>query len=96
MLGFVENKIFAAARPKDQEGGLGYDVKLADAITAALPSIEKGFPDQAADRGPPAHDDRAVLLVTWASRRSRRGNSRRPGALHAGTSAPTTPTRSGA
>ncbi len=46
VLGFVEDRIFAAARPKDQEGGLGYDVKLADAVTAALPFIEKGFPDQ--------------------------------------------------
>jgi serine/threonine protein kinase/tetratricopeptide (TPR) repeat protein len=46
VLGFVENKVFAAARPKGQQGGLGYDVKLADAVTAALPSIENGFPDK--------------------------------------------------
>ena len=46
VLTFVEDKIFAAARPKDQAGGLGYDVKLADAITAALPSIENSFPDK--------------------------------------------------
>ena len=44
VLGFVENNVFAAARPKDQAGGLGYDVKLADAVTAALPSIEKASP----------------------------------------------------
>jgi len=44
VLGFVENKVFAAARPKDQAGGLGYNVTLADAVTAALPAIEKGFP----------------------------------------------------
>ncbi len=44
VLGFVEDRIFAAARPKGQEGGLGYDVTLADAVTAALPSIEKSFP----------------------------------------------------
>jgi tetratricopeptide (TPR) repeat protein len=43
VLGFVENKVFAAARPKGQEGGLGYDVKLVDAITAALTSIENSF-----------------------------------------------------
>ena len=43
VLGFVEGKVFAAARPEGQEGGLGYDVKLADAIAASLPSIEKGF-----------------------------------------------------
>jgi serine/threonine protein kinase/tetratricopeptide (TPR) repeat protein len=46
VLDFVENKIFAAARPKGQEGGLGYDVKLADAIKAALPLVEKSFKDQ--------------------------------------------------
>ena len=43
VLGFVEGKVFAAARPKGQEGGLGYDVKLVGAITASLPSIETGF-----------------------------------------------------
>ena len=43
VLGFVETKVFAAARPEGQEGGLGYDVKLADAIAAAAPSIERDF-----------------------------------------------------
>ena len=43
VLGFVEGKVFAAARPKGQEGGLGYDVTLADAITASLPAIAEGF-----------------------------------------------------
>jgi tetratricopeptide (TPR) repeat protein/tRNA A-37 threonylcarbamoyl transferase component Bud32 len=46
VLGFVEDKIFAAARPKGQEGGQGYDVRMADAITAALPAIEGGFRDR--------------------------------------------------
>ena len=46
VLGFVENRIFAAARPKGQAGGLGYDVTLADALTAALPAIGEGFPDK--------------------------------------------------
>jgi tetratricopeptide (TPR) repeat protein len=46
VLDFVENKVFAAARPKDQEGGLGYDVKLADAVKAALPFIDKSFVDK--------------------------------------------------
>ena len=46
VLGFVENRVFAAARPKGQQGGLGYDVKLADAVTAALPFLEKGFHDR--------------------------------------------------
>jgi tetratricopeptide (TPR) repeat protein len=46
VLDFVENRVFAAARPKDREGGLGYDVKLADALKAALPSVQTGFQDQ--------------------------------------------------
>src|SRR5262249_11166625 len=43
---FVEAKVFAAARPEGQEGGLGRDVKLRDAIDAALPFLEHAFPDQ--------------------------------------------------
>ncbi len=43
VLDFVENRVFAAARPKDQEGGMGYDVKLADALKAALSFVESGF-----------------------------------------------------
>jgi serine/threonine protein kinase/tetratricopeptide (TPR) repeat protein len=46
VLDFVENKVFAAAQPKDQEGGLGYDVKLVDAMKAVLPLVEKSFKDQ--------------------------------------------------
>ena len=46
VLDFVENKVFAAARPKDQEGGQGYDVKLADAVKAALPFVDKSFTGQ--------------------------------------------------
>jgi serine/threonine protein kinase/tetratricopeptide (TPR) repeat protein len=46
VLSFLEKKIFAAARPRDQAGGLGFDVKLADALKAALPFVEKSFPNQ--------------------------------------------------
>jgi serine/threonine protein kinase/tetratricopeptide (TPR) repeat protein len=46
VLDFVEDKIIAAARPKDQEGGLGYDVKLAEAVKAALPFVDKSFTGQ--------------------------------------------------
>jgi tetratricopeptide (TPR) repeat protein len=46
VLDFVENRVFAAARPKDQAGGQGYDVKLADAIKAALPFVDKSFAAQ--------------------------------------------------
>jgi tRNA A-37 threonylcarbamoyl transferase component Bud32 len=43
VLDFAENKVFAAARPKDQAGGHGYDVKLADAVKAALPFVHRSF-----------------------------------------------------
>jgi serine/threonine protein kinase/tetratricopeptide (TPR) repeat protein len=45
-LDFVENQIFAAARPAGIDGGLGRDVSLRQAIEAALPFVEKSFPDQ--------------------------------------------------
>ncbi len=43
---FFQDKVFAAARPKGQEGGLGAGVTLRDAITASLPALAKGFADQ--------------------------------------------------
>jgi serine/threonine protein kinase len=46
VLDFVENKILAAARPEDQEGGQGIDVKLADAVAAALPFVDTSFSRQ--------------------------------------------------
>jgi serine/threonine protein kinase/tetratricopeptide (TPR) repeat protein len=46
VLDFVENQVFAAARPLGQEGGLGRDVSLRRAIEAALPRVEGQFPDQ--------------------------------------------------
>jgi serine/threonine protein kinase len=46
VLSFVETRIFAAARPKDYRSGLGYKVKLADAVKAALPFAEKNFTAQ--------------------------------------------------
>jgi hypothetical protein len=46
VLDFVENKVLAAARPEGEEGGLGGDVTLRRAIEAALPYVEKSFPDQ--------------------------------------------------
>jgi serine/threonine protein kinase len=46
VLDFVESKIFAAARPKNQKGGQGYDVKLADAVKVAVPFVDKSFTDQ--------------------------------------------------
>ena len=46
MLDFVESRILGAARPKDQEGGLGSNVPLRDAIHASLPFLEANFKDQ--------------------------------------------------
>ncbi len=46
LLDFVENKIFAAARPPRQEGGLGGQVTLRRAIEAALPFVDQSFRNQ--------------------------------------------------
>src|SRR5207247_2085042 len=46
VLDFVENKVFAAARPENQEGGLGRDVTLRKAVQTALPFVAKTFADQ--------------------------------------------------
>ena len=46
VLDFVENKVFAAARPEGEEGGLGHDVSLRQAVEAAVPFIEQGFTGQ--------------------------------------------------
>jgi tetratricopeptide (TPR) repeat protein len=43
VLGFVENRVFAAARPEGQEGGLGRDVTMRKAIDAALKYVNEGF-----------------------------------------------------
>ena len=46
MLDFVQNKVFAAARPQGQEGGLGYEVTLRQAVEAALPFVAGQFRDR--------------------------------------------------
>jgi eukaryotic-like serine/threonine-protein kinase len=46
VLDFVENKVFAAARPEGQEGGLGRNVMLRRAVEAALPFVDKSFTNQ--------------------------------------------------
>jgi tetratricopeptide (TPR) repeat protein len=51
VLGFVENKILAAARPKGQEGGLGYDVTLRQALEASIPQIAHSFKGRPAVEG---------------------------------------------
>ncbi len=43
---FFEVKVFAAARPKGQDGGLGHDVTLRAAVSAALPAVADEFKHQ--------------------------------------------------
>jgi tetratricopeptide (TPR) repeat protein len=45
VLDFVENRVFKAAR-QEVRGGLGREVTLRRAVEAALPFVEKGFPQQ--------------------------------------------------
>jgi serine/threonine protein kinase len=45
-LGFVEDKVFAAARPQGQSGGLGREVTLGKAIESAVPYVTQSFPSQ--------------------------------------------------
>ncbi len=46
VLEFVENKVFAAARPETVPGGLGPQVTLRRAIEKALPFVEQSFRQQ--------------------------------------------------
>jgi tetratricopeptide (TPR) repeat protein len=46
VLDFVENRVFAAARPEGERGGLGHAVTLRRAVEAALPYVAKSFTDQ--------------------------------------------------
>jgi serine/threonine protein kinase/tetratricopeptide (TPR) repeat protein len=46
VLDFVENRMFAAARPVGRAGGLGPDVTLRQAVEAALPFVEHSFTKQ--------------------------------------------------
>jgi tetratricopeptide (TPR) repeat protein len=46
VLDFVQDKVFAAARPQGRLGGLGGDVTLRRAIEAALQFVEKSFANQ--------------------------------------------------
>ncbi|HKI17196.1 MAG TPA: tetratricopeptide repeat protein, partial [Isosphaeraceae bacterium] len=46
VLTFVEDQFLVAARPKGEEGGLGKDVTLRQAVDAAEPKIAGAFPDQ--------------------------------------------------
>jgi tetratricopeptide (TPR) repeat protein len=43
---FVQDHVFAAARPQDRPGGLGQDVTLRRALEAAVPAVDKSFTGQ--------------------------------------------------
>ncbi len=60
VLDFVENKVFAAARPEGQDGGLGQDVMLRRAIEAALPFVDQGLTNQ------PLTEARLRMTVGWS------------------------------
>ena len=46
VLDFVQNQVFAAARPEGQDGGLGPEVTLRRALQTALPAVQKSFAKQ--------------------------------------------------
>ena len=46
VLDFVENRIFAAARPEGQSGGLGRNVTMGKAIQSALQYVKENFASQ--------------------------------------------------
>ncbi len=46
VLGFVQDRILAAAQPEGRPGGLGREVSLRRAIEAALPFVDRGFGEQ--------------------------------------------------
>jgi len=48
VLEFFEHRVLAAARPKDQLGGLGIEATIHAAVDAAEPGIERSFADQPA------------------------------------------------
>jgi serine/threonine protein kinase/tetratricopeptide (TPR) repeat protein len=45
-LEFVENRMIAAARPRGQDGGMGRDATVGQAVKAAVPFVEKSFTGQ--------------------------------------------------
>jgi tetratricopeptide (TPR) repeat protein len=46
VLSFLRTKVLAAARPKDQEGGLGINATVREAVDAAEADIQQSFADQ--------------------------------------------------
>jgi tetratricopeptide (TPR) repeat protein len=46
VLDFVQKHVFSAARPEGEQGGLGFNVSLRQALKAALAAIDKSFTNQ--------------------------------------------------
>jgi eukaryotic-like serine/threonine-protein kinase len=46
VLQFFEQRVFAAGRPKGQQGGLGSNVSLREAIESSLPTLDRAFAKQ--------------------------------------------------
>jgi tetratricopeptide (TPR) repeat protein len=46
VVGFIDKRVIAPARPKGVEGGLGPDVTLRDAVVASLPALDTEFAGQ--------------------------------------------------
>lgn len=46
VLQFFETKVLAVARPEDQDGGLGIDATIYEAVNVAEPQIEEAFVDR--------------------------------------------------
>ena len=70
VLDFVENKVFAAARPEGVDGGLGHSVSLRKAVEAALPFVAGSFKNQ------PLIEARLRMTLGKSFERSGRGQDR--------------------
>src|SRR5205807_5018061 len=87
VLEFVENKVFGAARPENQDGGLGYKVTLREALEKALPFVAGQFRDR------PLIEARlrttlGTSFVISATRKRRRSKTGPPGRCTPECSAP--------
>jgi hypothetical protein len=86
VLNFVEEKVFAAARPKGEHGGLGRNVELRQAVEAALPFVNESFKEQ------PLIEAR--LRLTLGASFWYLGDPKLAAEQFESTSVPNTPTRS--
>ncbi len=46
VLEFFENRVLAAARPREQDGGLGIETTIRQAVDAAVPQVARSFADR--------------------------------------------------